>query len=52
MALLETLTVQLGTAVAKVVLKLWLRDATLAQDVATSFTDTLAARIPNLLERR
>jgi hypothetical protein len=52
MALLETLTVQLGTAVAKVVLKLWLKDATLTQDVATSFTDTLAARIPNLLERR
>jgi hypothetical protein len=52
MALLETLTVQLGTAVAKVVLKLWLKDATLAQDVATSFTDTLVARIPNLLERR
>jgi Leucine-rich repeat (LRR) protein len=52
MPLLETLTVQLGTAVAKVVLKLWLKDATLAQDVATSFTDTLVARIPNLLERR
>jgi hypothetical protein len=33
MALIEVLTLQLGSAVAKSILKLWLKDSSLAQDI-------------------
>ena len=39
MALIEVLTLQLGSAVAKSILKLWLKDSNLAQDVGSELLD-------------
>jgi Leucine-rich repeat (LRR) protein len=52
MALMETLTVNLGAAVAKSVIKAWLKDDELAQAASASLVDTLSKHIPDFLARR
>ena len=46
MALLETLTIGVGAAVAKSALKLWLKDSEIAAAAATSTVDILARMLP------
>jgi hypothetical protein len=52
MALLETLTVEVGGAVAKLILKVWLKDSSIAQDVSLPVADILLKKVPGVLERR
>jgi hypothetical protein len=44
MALIEVLTLQLGSAVAKSILKLWLKDSSLAQDAGAELLDIVKAK--------
>jgi hypothetical protein len=51
MALLETLTIGVGAAVAKSALKLWLKDSEIAAAAATSTVDILASKLPFAVRR-
>jgi Leucine-rich repeat (LRR) protein len=51
MALVETLTLTVGNAVAKWIFGAWLGDG-LPKELAGSFTDTVTAKIPEGLQRR
>ena len=46
MALIETLTIGVGAAVAKTALKRWLEDSDVALSVGTEIVDILKAKIP------
>jgi hypothetical protein len=46
MALLETLTIGVGAAVAKSALKLWLQDSEIAAAAATTTVDILTKMLP------
>ena len=52
MALLETLTVGVGAAVAKTALKRWLEDAEFAKDASASVVDILAKKVPDTIAQR
>src|SRR5260370_37435696 len=41
MALIETLTIELGSSIAKSILKLWLKDSDIASDASSSLIDVL-----------
>jgi hypothetical protein len=43
MPITELITIELGTAIAKSILKLWLKDSTLAQDTSSSLVDIFKA---------
>lgn len=49
---METLTVTVGGAVSKSLLKLWLRDQDLAQAVGASLSELAEAKAKNFLEKR
>ena len=49
MALIETLTIGVGAAVAKTALKRWLDDSDFALSVGTEIVDILKAKIPDFL---
>ena len=46
MALFEVLTLRVGGAIAKSLLKLWLKDSAIAQDVSTDISDLLLGKVP------
>jgi hypothetical protein len=46
MALIETLTIGVGVAVAKSALKLWLKDSEIAASVGTATIDIVAKMLP------
>jgi hypothetical protein len=48
-ALLETLTLQVGPAIGKAILKCWLKDAKLASDTASSLMDILKAKTTDVI---
>lgn len=52
MALIETLITGMGTAIAKGILKLWLKDEVIALETTTSLTDILSKKISNFREKR
>ena len=52
MPALEPITIQLGTAIAKVILKLWLKDSAIAQDTSISILGILSRKIPDLYKQR
>jgi hypothetical protein len=41
MALIETLTIELGSSIAKSILKIWLKDSSIASDASSSIIDVL-----------
>lgn len=47
-----SVTLAVGSAVAKATLKVWLRDRDVAQDLSASLVDIITAKVPNVLERR
>jgi hypothetical protein len=51
MPLLETLITGIGSAIAGTTLKLWLKDAPLAESVGSTVSDILIKKIPDLLKR-
>jgi hypothetical protein len=52
MALIEVLTLQLGSAVAKSILKLWLKDANLAQDIGSELLDIVKSKTSDQIAQR
>jgi len=52
MALLESLVTGISTAVAKGVLKMWLKDDPLAQAASTATTDLLKKKLDSVLDQR
>ncbi|MBI5302762.1 MAG: NACHT domain-containing protein [Chloroflexi bacterium] len=52
MALLETLTLQLAPAIAKSILKLWLKDAGIALDVSSSLVDLLKGKTVDIITQQ
>ncbi len=52
MSLLEILTIHLGAAIAKSVLRFWLQDTEIAKDFALSTASILEKKIPDFLARR
>jgi NACHT conflict system protein/NACHT domain-containing protein/Leucine Rich Repeat (LRR) protein len=52
MALIEVLTLQLGSAVAKSILKLWLKDSSIAQDLGSELLDIVKSRTSDQIAQR
>ena len=52
MALIEVLTLQLGSAVAKSILKLWLKDSSLAQDIGSELLDIVKSKTSDQIAQR
>jgi hypothetical protein len=52
MALIDFLVVEVGPAVAKVILKFWLKDANLALDISSSLVDLLKKKTSDVLAQR
>src|SRR5262245_5294999 len=52
MALIEVLTLQLGSAVAKSILKLWLKDSSLAQDIGSELLDIVKSKTADQIAQR
>jgi hypothetical protein len=52
MGLIEILTIRIGSSVAKSVLRLWLKDVSIASDAAIGVADILEKQVPSFMERR
>src|SRR5712691_7186394 len=52
MPLLEAVTVEVGTAIAKSILKLWLKDSALGVDISLSLIDLFKSRTSDTLAQR
>jgi hypothetical protein len=52
MALIETLTLQVGPAIAKAILKVWLKDRRLAADIASSLVDLIKSKTADVIAQR
>jgi len=52
MPLLETVTIEVGAAVAKSILKLWVKDSTLGEDISSSLIDLFKSRTSDALAQR
>jgi hypothetical protein len=52
MALLETLTLQVGPAIAKAILKFWLKDQKFASDIASSLLDLIKSKTADVIAQR
>ena len=49
MALIETVTIEVGAAIAKSILSLWLKDSTLGENISLSIVDLLKSRTSDVL---
>jgi hypothetical protein len=49
MALLETLTLQVGPAIAKAILKFWLKDSRVASDITASLMDFIKSKTTDVI---
>lgn len=52
MPLIETLSIEVGSSIAKSILKLWLKDSNILSDAATSILDVLKARTTDRLAQQ
>src|SRR5436305_13912282 len=52
MPLAEFLAIELGQSITKSILKLWLKDSSLAQDISSNLVDVLKTRITSNLDQR
>ena len=52
MALLETLMIEVGTSIAKSILKVWLKDSNIASDASSSITDALKSWTKDRIAQR
>src|SRR5260370_10946986 len=52
MPLLEAVTIEIGSAIAKSILKLWLKDSDLGQDISSSLIDLLRLKTSDSLAQR
>jgi RecG-like helicase len=52
MPLLETVTLEVGAAIAKSILKLWLKDSNLGQDITSSLIDLFKAKTSDKLAQK
>ena len=49
MPLAEIITIEVGSAIAKSILKLWLKDSALGEDISSSLIDLLKSRTSDAL---
>lgn len=52
MPLIELLTLQIGPAIAKAILKLWLKDSVIAADVSSSFIDIIKLKTDDVIAQQ
>jgi ketopantoate reductase len=52
MPLIEALTLQVGPAIAKAILKVWLKDRKFASDIASSLMDLLKSKTADVIAQR
>src|SRR5713226_6002575 len=52
MPFVEVITIEVGAAIAKYILKLWLKDGSLGNDIASSVVDILKSKTPDRLAQR
>jgi hypothetical protein len=52
MALVEALTLQVGPAIAKAILKIWLKDRKFASDIASSLVDLIKSKTADVMAQR
>src|SRR6266516_7799651 len=52
MPLVEAVTIELGSAIAKSILKTWLKDSSLGEDISSSLIDLLKTRTTDMLAQR
>jgi hypothetical protein len=52
MALLETLTLQVGPAIAKAILKFWLKDSRVASDITASLMDFIKSKTTDVIAQQ
>src|SRR5437879_3646243 len=52
MPLAEIITIEIGSSIAKSILKLWLKDSTLGEDISSSLIDLLKSRTSDALAQR
>jgi hypothetical protein len=52
MPLIEALTLQVGPAIAKSILKVWLKDRKFASDIASSLMDLLKSKTADVIAQR
>jgi NACHT conflict system protein len=52
MPLIEALTLQVGPAIAKAILTVWLKDRKFASDIASSLMDLLKSKTADVIARR
>jgi len=52
MPLVEAVTIELGSAIAKSILKTWLKDSSIGQDISSSLIDLLKIRTSDVLAQR
>src|SRR2546421_5821152 len=52
MPLFEAVTIEVGAAIAKSILKLWLKDSMLGGDISSSIIDVLKSRTSDVLAQR
>ncbi len=52
MILVETLAIEVGTSIAKSILKCWLKDASIAADASSTIVDVLRGRVSDRLTQR
>ena len=52
MPLLEVLTIEVGTSIVKAILKMWLKDSSIASDVSLTIVDILKSRTTDKLAQR
>jgi Leucine-rich repeat (LRR) protein len=52
MPLLETLTISLGSAVAKAILKIWTRDSSVGSEIGSEIIDLIKSKTPDLFAHR
>jgi len=52
MAIIETLVLETGPAIAKAILKMWLKDAGIAADTASAFVDILRSKTKDIVAQQ
>lgn len=52
MALLEAVTIEVGAAIAKSILKIWVKDSSLGEDITSSLIDLFKAKTSDALAQR
>src|SRR6266571_5038119 len=52
MPLAEIITIEVGAAIAKAILKLWLKDSALGMDLSSSLVDLLKSQTSDVLAQR